>query len=99
MGIAGTLKAVTSTELVGRAISIQLGNRDWVTSIECINACGWAISPFIILPGKRHQNIWYRDLPPDWAIAVSDNSWTTDTLGVDWIQHFNRCTESRTVGG
>jgi len=65
MGIAGTSKVVTSTEIVGRAISIQPGNRDWVTSIEYINACGWAISLFIILPGKRHQNIWYRDLPPN----------------------------------
>ena len=31
-------------------------------------------------------------------IAVSDNGWTTDELGVDWIKHFYRCTASRTSG-
>ena len=40
IGIAGTSKVVTSIETVSRAISIDLGNHDWVTSIECINACG-----------------------------------------------------------
>ena len=98
IGIAGTSKVVTSIETVGRAIAIQPGNRTWVTSIECINAYGWAISPFIILPGKVHLDVWYRDLPPSWVLAVSDNGWTTDALGFEWIQHFNRCTESRTLG-
>jgi DDE superfamily endonuclease len=31
-------------------------------------------------------------------IAVSDNGWTNDELGVDWIQHFDYSTRSRTVG-
>ena len=84
IGIAGTSKVVTSIEIVGRAITIKLGNRIWVTSIECINACGWAISPFIILPSK--------------VLTVRNNGWTTDALGFKWIQHFNPCTESRTLG-
>jgi hypothetical protein len=32
------------------------------------------------------------------VIAVSDNGWTTDELGVEWNKHFNRCTASRTSG-
>jgi hypothetical protein len=86
MGIAilGTVKAVIMAS-VGRATTIQLGNRHWTTSIECINASGWALPPFIILEGKVHQSIWYSqnpNLPPDWAITVSDNGWTTDQLGI-----------------
>jgi hypothetical protein len=29
---------------------------------------------------------------------VSDNGWTTDGLGLEWIKHFNRHTESRITG-
>lgn len=99
MGIAsGMSKVVTSSDRVGRANTIQPGNRDWVTTIECINASGWALSPLIILPGKLHQASWYRDIPDDWTLAVSDNGWTTDELGFSWLKHFDNQTASRTTG-
>jgi hypothetical protein len=98
MVIAGTSKVVTSSHTVGRAIDIQPGNRDWVTTIECVNASGWIIPPVVILSGKLHQASWYRDLPDGWVIAVSDNGWTTDELGLEWVKHFHRHTESRTTG-
>lgn len=98
MGVAATSKVVTSSSTVGRATVVQPGNREWVTTIECINASGWCLPPFVILSGKLHQASWYQDLPPDWAIAVSDNGWTTDKLGLEWIHHFNRHTETCTVG-
>jgi hypothetical protein len=63
MGVGSTSKVVTSSDTVGRAITIQPGNRDWVTTIECINASGWSTPPFVILSGKRHQASWYKDLP------------------------------------
>lgn len=55
-------------------------------------------SPFIILRGKVHQSNWYDELPLDWTIGVSDNGWTIDKLGVDWIKHFNQYTAARTAG-
>jgi hypothetical protein len=96
MGVAATSKVVTSIKTVGRAVTVQPGNRDWVTTIEGINASGWCLPPFIILSGKLHQAAWYQHLPPDWVVAVSDNGWTTDELGVEWVKHFNRHTASRT---
>lgn len=96
MGVAATSKVVTSMDTVGRAVNIQPGNRDWVTTIEGINAAGWAIPPFIILSGKRHQSSWYSELPAGYMVAVSDNGWTTDVLGLQWLQHFERHTASRT---
>jgi len=94
----GSSKVVT-TDTVGRATVIQPGDRRWITSIECISAAGKVIPPFIILPGKVHLESWYRqDLPPDWTIAVSDNGWTTDELGLKWIQHFDKWTKSQTIG-
>ena len=98
MGVAATSKVVTSSDTIGRATVVQPGNREWTTAIEGINAAGWAIPPFIILAGKVHQSNWYRELPADWVIAVSDNGWTTDELGFEWIKHFNTHTESRTKG-
>jgi hypothetical protein len=31
-------------------------------------------------------------------VALSDNGWTTDDLGVEWVKHFDRHTASRTYG-
>jgi transposase len=55
MGIAATSKVITSSKTVGRATTIQPGDREWVTTIECINASSWLIPPFVILQGKLHQ--------------------------------------------
>lgn len=98
MGVAATSKVVTSSDTAGRAILIQPGNREWVTVIEGVNATGWAIPPFVILAGKAHQSGWYQGLPGDWMLAVSDNGWTTDELGYEWIKHFDNCTKSCTKG-
>ena len=98
MGTGSSSKVVTSADTVGRAVHVQPGNRDWVTAIEGICASGWSIPPFIILSGKLHQASWYRDLPNGWVLAVSDNGWTTDQLGLTWLEHFNQHTASRTSG-
>ena len=98
MGVAATSKVVTSSDTVGWAATVQLGNRDWVTIIECINASGWCLPPFVILSGKQHQASWYYHIPIDWVLAVSDNGWTTDELGVEWVKHFNRYIAPRTHG-
>jgi hypothetical protein len=98
MGVASTSKVVTSSDTVSRATAVQPGNRDWVTTIECINASGWALPPLIIMPGKLHQASWYRDIPDNWTLAVSDNGWTTDQLGLAWLKRFDELTASRTAG-
>jgi hypothetical protein len=98
MGVAATSKVVTSADRVGRAVVVQPGNREWVTVIECISASGWSLPPFVILSGKVHQSNWYRNLPLDWTIGISDNGWTNDQLGVEWVKHFNQHTVARTAG-
>ena len=98
MDVAATLKVITSSNTIGRAVVIQLGNRDWVTIIEGINASDWSILPFVILLGKLYQASQYRDLPIDWVIALSNNGWTTNKLSVKWIKHFNRYIELRIKG-
>ena len=55
MGVAATSKVVTSSDRLSRAVVVQPGNREWVIAIECINASGWSLPPFVILSGKVHQ--------------------------------------------
>lgn len=100
MGLISTATVVTSSERRGRAKSKQPGNREWATAIQGANALGWAIPPFIIVKGNYHLSSWYENspLPKDWVIATSENGWTTNERGLEWIQHFDKHTKPRTVG-
>jgi hypothetical protein len=100
MGIASTAKVVTASEKGYRPKTVQPGNREWATVIQGIGAQGWAIPPFVILAGQHHLSAWYsEELPGNWVIGVSDTGWTTNELGFQWVQHFEKHTKSRTTGG
>jgi hypothetical protein len=101
MGIADTTLVVTRADYYGKASVVQPGNREWVTSIECINSTGWALPPCIIFKGKVHIQGWYEDieLPRDSRIEISPNRWTTDEIGLRWLKNiFIPYTSSRTTG-
>ena len=101
MGLIGTTRVVTNSDRRGRPVTLQPGDREWVTSIECINSCGWALPPMLIFAGKVHISTWYQnaEIPRDWVIALSDNGWTNDDLGLQWVRTvFDPITTSRTVG-
>ncbi|KAF1925185.1 DDE-domain-containing protein, partial [Didymella exigua CBS 183.55] len=99
IGKITTQLVVTGLERRGRPKAIQPGNREWVTLIAAINAAGWSVPPFLIFAGKYHLSAWYEeDIPRNWAIAVSDNGWTNNELGVEWLKHFNAHTKTRVVG-
>ena len=91
---------ITGSERRGQPKAIQPGNREWATVIQGINAAGWAIPPFLVFAGQYHLSAWYKeeDIPRNWAIAVSDNGWTTNKIGVDWLKHFVKYTDSKVVG-
>ncbi|KAL0943508.1 transposase [Colletotrichum truncatum] len=71
-----------------------------VTIIQAINSQGESIPPYIIVAGQYHLSSWYTEtsLPGDWAIATSENGWTTNERGIDWIRHFDIYTKPRTSG-
>ena len=54
ISIAVTLKVVTSSNIIGYAITVQLNNYKWVTAIKVINITKWVIPPFFILVGKLY---------------------------------------------
>ena len=99
MGISATTKVITQSFYTGRRGVLQAGNREWVTVIEAIGASGYTLPPYIIFKGKNFMKRWFDDLPHQWAINHSPNGWTSDEIGVDWLQkHFIPHTTSRTKG-
>ena len=54
MGLVATAKVVTRAEMTGWPFLVQPGNREWVTSIECINSSEWALPSCITFKGKVH---------------------------------------------
>jgi hypothetical protein len=100
MGIIFAGMVVTTSDGRAKAKLAQPGNREWATVIQGVNALGWAIPPFIILAAQYHLANWYTEcnLPADWRIATTDNGWTTNAVGLDWIKHFDYHTAPRTKG-
>ncbi|KAJ3545078.1 hypothetical protein NM208_g450 [Fusarium decemcellulare] len=97
MGMIATEMVVTGSERRSKPKSVQPGNREWITVIQAINAEGQAIQPFIIGAGQYHLANWYQEsnLPGDWVIATTQNGWTDNETGLEWLKHFDRCTAKR----
>jgi hypothetical protein len=99
MGLISTQKVVTRAEYYGRRRLLQPGNREWVTAVEAICADGFSLPPCIIFKGKVAIAGWFDNLPKDWRIEVSNNGWTTDEIGLRWLQKlFIPSTSSRVRG-
>ena len=45
-----------------------------------------------------HQAAQYDIIPHDWLIGVSENSWTTNEIGLTQLKLFHEHTKGRTVG-
>jgi hypothetical protein len=101
MGMITASMVVTRVDKHGKAKSVQPGNREWTTVIECINAKGWCIPPFTIVQGAYHLASWATEsgFPKDWVIKPTPNGWTDNETGLEWIQHFDKHTKQRTKGG
>ena len=99
MGQISTSKVVTATDRLGRPKQVKPTNTEWVTLIQGACADGSLIPPFIILKGKEFNQTWfYQGLPSSWTLSVSPNGWTSNQIGHQWIQHFERHTRSKTIG-
>ena len=100
MGVISSAIVVTSADRYGKPKMAQPGNREWVTVIQGINSQGWTVPPFLVVAGQNHLANWYqdRDIPKDWVITLSSNGWTTNEIGLEWINHFDKHTKSRTIG-
>ena len=100
MGMIASGMVVTGSEKRGKPKSVQPGSREWITVTQAINAEGWAIPPFIVVAGQYHLANWYQEsnLPGDWAITTTQNGWTNNETGFEWLKHFDQHTTNRSKG-
>lgn len=101
MGIISTAKVICSSDRKGKPRLLQPGNREWVTAVECVSARGIVLPPLIILKSVNKLLDWYNlpGLPPDWSITESPNGWTSDEIGIEWLQKiFDPISRPLTIG-
>jgi hypothetical protein len=97
MGLLGKTKVVISRHEKNTSMT-QCGNREWVSLIECISIDGRALTPWIIFKAKRQQAAWFEKLK-EGHIAITDNGWTDNELGLRWLKDcFNVQTKSSQRG-
>jgi hypothetical protein len=65
MGLTSTARVITRSEYYGLRSLLQPGNREWVTTIKCINASGWVLPPTVIFKGRIYIKGWFDNLPDD----------------------------------
>ena len=81
------------------AFTIQPGNRDWVSIVACLSTTNYVLPPFIIFPGQQIQQSWTdKNIDGNTVIRVSENGWTDQEIGLEWLKHFDQHTEQSTTG-
>ena len=100
MGMIFNGIVVTTLDGRGRAQLVQSGNREWATVIQAVSRDGWVVPPFIILAAQYHQLAWHQEceLPATWRIRPTENGWTTNEAGLEFIKHFDKHTAKRAQG-
>jgi hypothetical protein len=63
-------------------------------------SCDFTHAVTLILTGQYHLSAYCEDaaIPHDWAIAVNDNGWTTNKIGVEWLKYFDARTKTCAIG-
>lgn len=100
MGLTATAKVITRADTGSRRCPLlQPGNREWVTAIESTGASGFSLPPMVIFKGKVFVESWADMIPDTWFLQKSKNGWTSDEIGLEWLQKvFLPSTFSRTKG-
>ncbi len=80
--VIGTVKVMTGSQRAKKALVTQLRNWEWVTAVKAINVSDWALPSMIIFTDKMHQTVWYEAISLQWMIAVNENEWTIDKIGL-----------------
>lgn len=86
IGLIAIAEVVTRSGYYVRRSLSQPGNREWVITIETLRIrVGLACS--IIFKGKFLIESWLDGLPGNWHFGVSPNRWTSDEIGLQWLQN------------
>jgi hypothetical protein len=63
-------------------------NREWVSILEAVSAGGQSIRPLVVFKGANLQSSWFAtDEVPDWHYTTSENGWTSNNIGLQWLRN------------
>ncbi|KAM9940377.1 hypothetical protein OXX80_000154 [Metschnikowia pulcherrima] len=62
---------------------------EWVTIVECINAQGFALDPFIMFKKRTRQRGLYEHVPFGWKVESIPLEWGNEEIEIEWLtKHF-----------
>lgn len=75
-------------------------DREYSTSVECVGGGGDLIPNMLILSEKQQLEKCFEenDLEDNVYLAVSDSGFSNDEIGVQWLEHFDKCTRKKEMG-
>ena len=76
---------------VRKVYTMDPGNREWVTILECVSGGGRALSPLVIFKGEDVQQQWFQGQidEPDfdsWQFCTSQKGWTNNSIALRWLK-------------
>ncbi|USP74411.1 hypothetical protein yc1106_01685 [Curvularia clavata] len=75
-------------------------DREWVSVIETVSATGAKLQCLVIFKGKHLQTTWFpATSTPDWLYTTSENGWTSNLIGSEWLQRIFIPNTAPTSGG
>ena len=75
-------------------------DREWVSIIETISATGIKLQCLVIFKGKHLQLTWFPAAgTPHWLYTTSENGWTSNLIGYEWLQRIFIPNTSPSHGG
>jgi len=84
LGSSGYIRGITDSHKKRAAVGAP-SLSEWVSIIECVSASGRSTRPAVLFKGKTLRTTWFpRDLP-DYRFTTSENGWTTNEIGVSWL--------------
>ncbi|USP74402.1 hypothetical protein yc1106_01676 [Curvularia clavata] len=75
-------------------------DREWVSIIETVSATGAKLQCLVVFKGKHLQTTWFpATSTPDWLYTTSENGWTSNLIGSEWLQRIFIPNTAPTSGG
>ena len=96
----GISHTVITMKINKKLVLTDAFNCNYVISIKCISAAGFALSAFLIVAGAWILKKWalHNELPDQTILAASEFGYSNDNLSLEWIKHFDRHTKHSQTG-
>ena len=76
---------------VRKIYTMDPGNREWVTILECVSADSRVLPPLVIFKGAEVQQQWFVNQVNDedfvdWHFCTSKSGWTNNSIALRWLK-------------